>query len=72
MIIQNKSKELKKFKDLEIGDVFQYKSEIYIKCQILLNDPIEYNVFQLNDSSNYHFQDDTLVEIIEYDFIIKN
>lgn len=75
MIIKEQLKNTKQFKDLELGDVFKYRGDIYIKChtlQISDDDPIVYNVFQLNNSCNYHLQDNTFVHIVEYEFVIKN
>ncbi len=75
MIIKKEFKNLTKFKDLKIGDVFKYGEDYYIRSFPLLPDnldpPIVYNVFQLDNACNYHMSDNTLVKLVEYEFIVK-
>lgn len=63
------------FKDLNIGDCFEYKGDFYIKTypiEISLNEENNYRAFRLGHNRFCAFADDTIVTKVNMEIIIKN
>lgn len=63
------------FKDLNIGDCFEYKNDFYIKTypiEISLNEENNYRAFKLGYARACSFADDTIVTKVNMEIIIKN
>lgn len=60
-----------KFNDLEVGEYFLYKNEVYVKINFIFTKLSVYNSFCLNTSSLDCVDDFEIVKKIEVEIILK-
>lgn len=56
---------------INIGETFIRDNKLYIRIPYINSDNDEYNVLNLNNDHFYWIDDDTLVEPVDIDIIVK-